>query len=267
MMERGALDETHAQQIMHEFAHDEERIQRKGARMFVPDKCHTLGSQSSLKISNTHADAVAELHRIHTSGEKRLRQLQLLTKATIAFKQKSSGEELKEESSSKSDKSQRTPVLTRRMKSALMTNIQQKGTKMKLTVKHDSLARPENQCVNELDGDMLREASRHSRKGSLTGILSHHEHSSSFSDGPLGHETNQHRGGPFTSPCLTPILSPVQGARPLSSPMEGMPPLPGACLGGDSSSRDSSMREKSSNIEFLRPRMFSSKDRRNSSHL
>ncbi|KAL1526310.1 hypothetical protein AB1Y20_015027 [Prymnesium parvum] len=188
MMERGALDERDAQQLMHEFAADEERIQRKGAKMFVPDKSLKERSLSRPVISNSHADAVAELQRIHVSGQKRLRQLQLLTKATIAFKQKIKEDDLVEESSSRckgnlgklaEESSKRSPILTRRMKSALKASLPMPG----LAVKHDSLARLEKQSVNEVDRDMLQEASRHSRAPCHSSLLNHHNHSSSYSGG------------------------------------------------------------------------------------
>jgi len=166
----------------------QERIQRKGAKMFVPDKSLKERSLSRPVISNSHADAVAELQRIHVSGQKRLRQLQLLTKATIAFKQKIKEDDLVEESSSRckgnlgklaEESSKRSPILTRRMKSALKASLPMPG----LAVKHDSLARLEKQSVNEVDRDMLQEASRHSRAPCHSSLLNHHNHSSSYSGG------------------------------------------------------------------------------------
>lgn len=129
--------------------------------------------------SKPRSVVAAELQRIHLSGAKRIQQLQMLTKATAAFRnvrnchlhvprphsrrenegpiflwmaclqapQKDSVDEMsKSQRAGKEPSCQKSsPVITRRMMSALKTTMPMSIIPM--AVKHDSLAKPEKSQV------------------------------------------------------------------------------------------------------------------------
>ena len=148
---------------MHELAADEERIARKGAKMFVPDD-PSSGRRDSRKpsISTSSADAVNELNRIHMSGQKRLRQLQLFMKGVSAFKE--GAQHTAHEGSSPKQAGACRGLSRSNSRGNLASGSEMPNGRSPsvgrfafMAVKHDTVAHPESQHVEELDGAMLQE--------------------------------------------------------------------------------------------------------------